>query len=515
MGDAKSFHRPLQGGTRVTSAIAEHGRLVYQSGGTLTGLATRNSDQKKVLVTNLHVMTGDSNEYQPSGNEEMYQEVAASDKKVGSQLTSVEVMSGQDNIADVAMCELLDGVEADFGIHSPSHGIRQVIAGVEEPMADDELTVVGIAGGEGIVTVLEVNKTVPLSSGYTFTGAVRLDCRQRPILGGDSGAPCLVEDGPGRYRMCCIVFAAQLPGNVGWAFPASVAERGLGITFGYQPNIKTRSEENMGEPILTSEGFAGRRIIIDDYFQAGETLYAGDVVAIQQASIDRGSHPRIFRIAGDADVRRVIGVVHTPAGKEVGDQMATTGATPADDEYVSIVVQGLAKVLSARAIQVGDPLTPSDNAWYPNGKNTQVARVGLAATSYDAFIGRCLSATSGPNQVADILVDVAGGYDSVVVMEPSRTTFNVPTNLQVAATSTSGELNVTWNAPSSFASDRDYYEYHIVRTTTKMMSGVPLLRAGSTPPEAAFPGFRRLNTRCRSARCTSVPMGTLKEIAIG
>ena len=37
----------------------------------------------------------------------------------------------------------------------------------------------------------------------------------------------------------------------------------------------------MGIPILTSEGFVGQRWIIDDYFRAGERLYAGDVAVVR------------------------------------------------------------------------------------------------------------------------------------------------------------------------------------------------------------------------------------------
>ena len=84
-------------------------------------------------------------------------------------------------------------------------------------------------------------------------------------------------------------------GNI-LASNAAVVEAKLGITFGYQPQITTRSEENMDTPILTSEGFEGQRFIINDYFRAGERLYAGDVVGIKQDSSNRGSHPRVFKV---------------------------------------------------------------------------------------------------------------------------------------------------------------------------------------------------------------------------
>ena len=339
MGEIRSRHRPLLAGIGIKAANGSYG--------TLTGMATRNSDGKPVLVTNLHII---NREWTVSGDESIYQWDVNDANKVGHLYTEdgpdgsrdswVPVERGllQNNIADVAALELYDDVGAEFALHNhPMHDNRQVIPGVIEPRVGMKLMMLGATSGERTVTVAHTDQIV-LVWGTTFTGASILHgdrILSSPVQGGDSGAPCIYQEDDNCYRMCCIAFGEwhlrDIGLNVGegFAFPASVAERELGITFGYPYEIKTRSEENMGEPILTSEGFAGRRIIIDDYFQAGETLYAGDVVAIQQASIDRGSHPRIFRIAGDADVRRVIGVVHTPAGKEVGDQMATTGATPA------------------------------------------------------------------------------------------------------------------------------------------------------------------------------------------
>ena len=51
MSRTKDNHRPLLSGIEITSRIGET-NLRYVGAGTLTGLATRNSDGKKVLVTN-------------------------------------------------------------------------------------------------------------------------------------------------------------------------------------------------------------------------------------------------------------------------------------------------------------------------------------------------------------------------------------------------------------------------------------------------------------------------------
>ena len=68
----------------------------------------------------------------------------------------------------------------------------------------------------------------------------------------------------------------------------------------------------MGIPILTSEGVVGQRWswIIDDYFQAGETLYCGDVVVIRQQS----NSARLYRPLASHE-QRAIGIVHTPAAR--------------------------------------------------------------------------------------------------------------------------------------------------------------------------------------------------------
>ena len=453
-------HRPLLAGVRV-------------NGGTLTGAAIRHSGRKTVLVTNLHVM--DENLFPPDPDAIMHQPwpLVPSDtqNRVGTMLDWVPLKAGIGNTLDVAIIKPDDGVEVSYGIHNPTHDMGVIIPGVKEPEQGMELTVVGSSARVRTGRVIDTNGKTRLFSyndpatqslrAYGWSGVVVMEFPLGSISEGDSGAPVLFQEKPGLFRMSAIVFYQETSGSRQrvYAMRASLVESELGITFGIQPKITRRSEENMGIPILTSEGFVGQRWIVDDYFRAGETLYAGDVVGVKQDSLSRGSHPRVFKVTSPGEVRRIIGVVHTPTGKQVGDQVATTGATVAQDDFVPVVVQGVAQALSAVALGVGDPVTPSANSGNPPGKSSLVARVGAVTTGRDTFIGRCLSVTPGPNQVADILVDIAGGYDSAIAMEPPRTAFNVPTNLQVAATSTPGELSVTWNAPSGFDSDRDYYEY--------------------------------------------------------
>ena len=262
MGVPSTFHRPLVSGIEIQSGKEVDGQLQYTDSGTLTGLATRNSNDTKVLVTCLHVMTGIV-QTNPSGGEGMYQETVHPDKKVGSlpawdsnNPAWVPIASGQDNIADVAVCEIEEEVDAVFTLHDHPHPSgRTIIQGVVEPVEDDEdpmeLTMMGAIGGESTVTVEEVDQTETVN-GRTFTGLTILDCSRRPVQGGDSGAACLSSVGDDRYKISCILFGRSQGGNKGFAFPASVAERELGITFGNLApvaNAGSNQEANLGTTV--------------------------------------------------------------------------------------------------------------------------------------------------------------------------------------------------------------------------------------------------------------------------
>ena len=239
--ETDKHHRPLVSGILIRSGKTENNTLREIAAGTLTGLATRNSDGKKVLVTNLHVMVGvddNGNLRNPSGTEEIYQETVTQSKKVGTILPQgwVRITSGLNNSADVAICGLDDDVLADFTLHDNPHSRRQILQGTVEPVKNSDnpmqLTMMGGAlGEESTATVTDVNKR-KFVQGIGFIGVTVLDLSQNPSVPGDSGAAYLYKAGDGRYKMCCIGFASSLDGRTGFAFPASVAERELGITFG-------------------------------------------------------------------------------------------------------------------------------------------------------------------------------------------------------------------------------------------------------------------------------------------
>ena len=243
MGEVNTNHKTLVSGLQIKSGKqgriipGDHGEPQYAphhiADGTLTGLATRNSDNKKVLVTCLHVMTG-SVQTNPSGDEEMYQGSLSADRKVGSRIAWEPIRVGRENIADLALCELEDGVKAEFALHDDSDHTsagRQIVAGVKEPEEGDELLMVGAYGGEKTVTVEAINQTDRVLGTY-FTGLVFLKPKQHLIEPGDSGSTCLSKVRDDQYRMSCILFAGRASGVEGRAFPASRAESLLGITFG-------------------------------------------------------------------------------------------------------------------------------------------------------------------------------------------------------------------------------------------------------------------------------------------
>ena len=206
-----------------------------------------------MLVTNLHVMAGndDGNYRNPSGNEEMYQGLRNPPDKVGSNLVWEPLSFTQDNYVDVAMCELEDDVTAEFILHdAPNHSDRKIIAGVVEPTENMELTMLGASTGEKTATVTDINREDEFG-GVQFAGLIKMRS-SRPLVDGDSGSPCLYRVREGVYKMVGILFGINLLNSqVAWAFPASAAERELGITFGHRPPVANAGPNQTVNPGAT------------------------------------------------------------------------------------------------------------------------------------------------------------------------------------------------------------------------------------------------------------------------
>ena len=246
MGKPHLEHRPLQSGIQIASTArgAEGAARQFHHFGTLTGVATRISDNKKVLVTNLHVV-GDI-AYQVNGTEEIFQQdfpesdwtgfAPTESKKIGTIIDHIPVRFGNDilNVADVAVFDIAEGVAADFHLHdSPTHGSRVIRAGTHSPGIGDTLTLLGSEGGECTVTVVDVNTQRRLSSGFQFSGLTILDITNCPDVGpGDSGAPLLFQEESGDYKMSVILMGGDKAQNRAWGFPASVLFHQKGIYFG-------------------------------------------------------------------------------------------------------------------------------------------------------------------------------------------------------------------------------------------------------------------------------------------
>ena len=75
MAGLRDYHRPLMAGIKIDSKYGKKHNVRHIEGGTLTGLATRLSDFKSMLVTCLHVMAGKTNDgslRNPGRNELMF-----------------------------------------------------------------------------------------------------------------------------------------------------------------------------------------------------------------------------------------------------------------------------------------------------------------------------------------------------------------------------------------------------------------------------------------------------------
>ena len=111
MGTPDTQHDELVAGLRIKSGKrtgAFYTETPRSGGGTLTGIATDLTTRRKVLVTNLHVMTGKSANggyVTPAGTEQMYHPTVDTDgtNLVGNRLDYYPM--GITNEVDIATCE--------------------------------------------------------------------------------------------------------------------------------------------------------------------------------------------------------------------------------------------------------------------------------------------------------------------------------------------------------------------------------------------------------------------------
>ena len=346
-------HRPLMAGLRIWASSG--------SGGTLTGIARDRVTNDRVLVTNLHVLTGAGKADMATGNEELFQgdgETTAPADKIGTiERPWPQVIRGEDqeNVADIARCSIakfndvpvLTGYELHQIIHSD--GGERIVAGTVEPRPGMDLVVFGGSSGVVRATVDEIDhddarvETADETDVFRYIGVTKLNMGNYVINSGDSGSPCLVDLGGGNYMMCCVVFGRDEDENSAFATPASVIEDVLKIRFG---------QEVDDMPTLTTDRVLWTAV---DHRRSASSPVTGFTQAMWWPSrrTCRTTKARCTRWTGSVGNKQVVGIVHTPSDGSVGD------VAPAVNKKVAVVVKGIAKTLSAGDMNIGDPVIPS------------------------------------------------------------------------------------------------------------------------------------------------------------
>jgi len=140
----------------------------------------------------------------------------APDDTIGSLTAVVPIIPGHANRADVALCELSDGVECDLG--APS-----ILADVAEDLTDiSDVAKLGRTTGrtEGRIRVLELDGLVidePHLGSIEFDGLVEIEGVGRPFSEpGDSGA--VVTDRSGAHALA-IIIGGNTDRHLSWATP--------------------------------------------------------------------------------------------------------------------------------------------------------------------------------------------------------------------------------------------------------------------------------------------------------
>ena len=257
MSGERAVHRPLVSGLRIESRTGDENYTNYVGGGTLGGLASL-SDGTKVLFTNAHVMAGlGANDVirNPTGDEMMFQGGTEWKHKVGSSVEWEELTDGQgenSNEVDLAYCVLDDDIDlndmdrddigAVFKLHDSPHSNRSIVKGVKEPVSGLRVICLGMQTGPIWGTIERANEMPDTIGGRSFKNLFTVEFDVE-LTGGNSGSAILHELQPGVFQMVGILMARGRPGlfgiigdrsNFGVCFPASAAQRALGLTFGHR-----------------------------------------------------------------------------------------------------------------------------------------------------------------------------------------------------------------------------------------------------------------------------------------
>ncbi len=367
MSGRTELHRPLLSGVRITSRIGNPLSHTHVGGGTLTGLAVRNSDKKRMLVTNLHVMAGltDQDHIQnPTGSEKMFQGGDSYAHKVGSTIrwSRITLGPGKPNEADIAMCFLDSGIDpwgddelgAVFKLHDSSHSSRTIIRGTKEPEPGLPVILLGGVTGEIRGEIFDISREKEYIGGAYFKNLFRVGLRTA-TKPGNSGSPILYKVEDGVYQMVGIHFAIEEDPHFGYAFPASTAERLMRIKFGHQPPVANAGPDQ--KVYLNSEVTLDGRLSTDPDNRGltyrWEQDFGSDRGAIAEIGVDLSDNtavqptftapkePRVLKF--NLTVTDVDGLSHTDSVKitvENRPPVADAGENRQEDTGVTVTLDG-------------------------------------------------------------------------------------------------------------------------------------------------------------------------------
>ena len=266
MSNVANSHRPLLGGVRIDAV----GGGNTGGWGTLTGLAVRNRDNKKILITNLHVMAGLTNQRRlrnPTGAERMYQGGRSRQDLVGGSLVRVDfdLSSSAMNRVDIAGVTL-GSTSAKFMLHDEGHSSgagphedRVVIRGTIDPQRNERYLVLGAESGEQMATVI-TESTSLLHGGANFVGVTEIQF-PADIERGDSGSPIVKEVRPGVYKMVGALFSRDGSNHrIGYAYRASTAQSEMKIKFGHREPVANAGDDQgvLPNTVVTLDGSASK-----------------------------------------------------------------------------------------------------------------------------------------------------------------------------------------------------------------------------------------------------------------
>ena len=266
LGKRQEHHCPLMAGISIIGYTPNReGGDPWVDEGTLTGLAVRELDDARVLVTALHVV-GTPHLTEPTvvtPASELYQATwpAAGaytlnpDEKVGHtaffpRLEEFNLEKDYlNNFVDIIGFVIVDGVLANYGVHNPSHtenaskphSAGTVAPGVlppeilEEQQANLFLHFFGAVSGKRIVQIESILPSHnfpdphPPTQSKTVMRVMSIDGDFAP---GDSGGPLLWQDPDDErtFHMAGVLVTGS--GDQGYAIPAWLIEDELGIKFG-------------------------------------------------------------------------------------------------------------------------------------------------------------------------------------------------------------------------------------------------------------------------------------------